>query len=748
MAPTVVVEYTQEKTQKRSFAMMGKSQKSSRGFSSSFIPDYRHAAETAAESEGLGSSCRDYRVDSEDSCGPKRKCISLSKDRGDLFNVPLKLISASKMSSTERKGLELQLRAELEQVRALQKKVMLSSTGCVGGTTLSSSCIGQDKKSGSINAANLKRGTSGRFESKKQRPQQPPPSTTSDSVAAVMKQCDSLLNKLMKHSFGWAFNNPVDAVALNIPDYYTVIKHPMDFGTIKKRLSSGAYSSPWGFVADVRLTFTNAMTYNPPGNDFHIMADKLSKFFEPKWKPVEKKLALADSSVRRETKAAKPISQSKKRKPSPVYHHNVIREKAKPKLMPGLRAELSDRLGSMIDDLPDNIINFLRMHNKVVNEAGEEEIEVDIDALSDDRLLELKGLIEDYTQTRQRQVKAEPSGVEILSEPGLNNSSMHPCKGNEPIPDEDVDIGGNDPPISSYPPVEIEKDVAPKSSKCSSSGSSSSDSSSSSSDSDSGSSSGSESDERTASPAKAAEGSVRPDAAQDQDTRDLMNPLDMNRSVNGVDKQDEDAHSKPVSVEADAQREGENPQSERQVSPDKLYRAALLRSRFADTILKAREKTLDQGEKGDPEKLKREREELERQQREEKARIQAEAKAAEAARKRAESEALAEAKRKREREREAARQALLKMEKTVEINENCLILKDLEMLGSVPGDHEPNSVDETSPDHSHDGMGGFKLGGSNPLEQLGLFMKDDDEEEEEAEPRIAPTNDAEDGEID
>jgi len=39
---------------------------------------------------------------------------------------------------------------------------------------------------------------------------------------------------------------------------------------------------------------------------------------------------------------------------------------------------------------------------------------------------------------------------------------------------------------------------------------------------------------------------------------------------------------------------GENAKSERQVSPDKLYRAALLRSRFADTILKAREKTLNQ----------------------------------------------------------------------------------------------------------------------------------------------------------
>jgi len=52
--------------------------------------------------------------------------------------------------------------------------------------------------------------------------------------------------------------------------------------------------------------------------------------------------------------------------------------------------------------------------------------------------------------------------------------------GNEPV-DEDVDIGGNDPPISSYPPVEIEKDATHRASKCSSSSSSSSDSGSSSS---------------------------------------------------------------------------------------------------------------------------------------------------------------------------------------------------------------------------------------------------------------------------
>ena len=93
--------------------------------------------------------------------------------------------------------------------------------------------------------------------------------------------------------------------------------------------------------------------------------------------------------------------------------------------------------------------------------------------------------------------------------------------------------------------------------------------------------------------------------------------------------------------------------------------------------------------------------------------------------------------------------AFVQIEKTVEINENCRFLEDLEMLRTAPAEQLPSSVDETSPDHSQDGLGGFKFGGSNALEQLGLFMKED-EEEEEGEPPCVPStvNDIEEGEID
>ncbi|XP_061357768.1 uncharacterized protein LOC133302060 [Gastrolobium bilobum] len=99
--------------------------------------------------------------------------------------------------------------------------------------------------------------------------------------------CTAILKSLTSHTYGWAFNKPVDPVALNIPDYFTVIS--MDLGTIKSKLEKNIYFSIEEFAADVRLTFSNAMTYNPPMNVVHLMVTELKKIFERKWKDLEKK---------------------------------------------------------------------------------------------------------------------------------------------------------------------------------------------------------------------------------------------------------------------------------------------------------------------------------------------------------------------------------------------------------------------------------------------------------------------------
>ena len=58
------------------------------------------------------------------------------------------------------------------------------------------------------------------------------------------------------------FRQPVDPTLLQIPDYFDIIKRPMDLSTIKKKLDTGQYADPWQYVDDVWLMFDNAWLYN------------------------------------------------------------------------------------------------------------------------------------------------------------------------------------------------------------------------------------------------------------------------------------------------------------------------------------------------------------------------------------------------------------------------------------------------------------------------------------------------------
>uniref|UniRef100_K3WVF0 histone acetyltransferase n=1 Tax=Globisporangium ultimum (strain ATCC 200006 / CBS 805.95 / DAOM BR144) TaxID=431595 RepID=K3WVF0_GLOUD len=89
-----------------------------------------------------------------------------------------------------------------------------------------------------------------------------------------------LITKLMESEYGWTFNNPVDPVQWNIPDYFDIIKCPMDLGTIKKRLENEHYNSVEAFAGDVRLVFENCIAYNSSTNKFNQAAKQLLASFD------------------------------------------------------------------------------------------------------------------------------------------------------------------------------------------------------------------------------------------------------------------------------------------------------------------------------------------------------------------------------------------------------------------------------------------------------------------------------------
>jgi hypothetical protein len=100
-----------------------------------------------------------------------------------------------------------------------------------------------------------------------------------------MRFCLRVLKEIMKMKDARAFLLPIDKLwnPESIPDYFEIIKQPMDLGTIRQRLESGEYGTdPEAFRRDVRLVWSNAMSYNPPDTEYYVIAKNLNEIFEQK----------------------------------------------------------------------------------------------------------------------------------------------------------------------------------------------------------------------------------------------------------------------------------------------------------------------------------------------------------------------------------------------------------------------------------------------------------------------------------
>mmetsp|Transcript_15868 Transcript_15868/g.17622 ORF Transcript_15868/g.17622 Transcript_15868/m.17622 type:complete len:262 (+) Transcript_15868:473-1258(+) len=102
-----------------------------------------------------------------------------------------------------------------------------------------------------------------------------------------LSDCLKLLAEIQNHKFGWPFNAPVDPIALGIPDYFAIIKSPMDLATIKSNIENGVYRDAKEFHDHVMLVWENACTYNMPGSAIHNIATELRVFYIQKWDKLE-----------------------------------------------------------------------------------------------------------------------------------------------------------------------------------------------------------------------------------------------------------------------------------------------------------------------------------------------------------------------------------------------------------------------------------------------------------------------------
>ncbi|XP_042279867.1 bromodomain-containing protein 9 isoform X2 [Thunnus albacares] len=84
---------------------------------------------------------------------------------------------------------------------------------------------------------------------------------------------EHFLRQLQRKDPHGFFSFPVtDAIA---PGYSTIIKHPMDFSTMKDKIRDNEYNTVTEFKADFKLMCDNAMVYNRPETVYYKAAKKL-----------------------------------------------------------------------------------------------------------------------------------------------------------------------------------------------------------------------------------------------------------------------------------------------------------------------------------------------------------------------------------------------------------------------------------------------------------------------------------------
>uniref|UniRef100_A0A4W4ERE6 histone acetyltransferase n=1 Tax=Electrophorus electricus TaxID=8005 RepID=A0A4W4ERE6_ELEEL len=87
----------------------------------------------------------------------------------------------------------------------------------------------------------------------------------------------NLLAQIKTHPDAWPFMEPVKKS--EAPDYYEIIRFPIDLKTMTERLKNRYYVTKKLFIADLQRVITNCREYNPPDSEYCRCASTLEKFF-------------------------------------------------------------------------------------------------------------------------------------------------------------------------------------------------------------------------------------------------------------------------------------------------------------------------------------------------------------------------------------------------------------------------------------------------------------------------------------
>ncbi|XP_016309733.1 bromodomain adjacent to zinc finger domain protein 2B-like isoform X2 [Sinocyclocheilus anshuiensis] len=93
--------------------------------------------------------------------------------------------------------------------------------------------------------------------------------------------CRILLAELESHQDAGPFLTPVNPKS--VPGYRKIIKKPMDFSTIRDKLTNSQYLNLETFIIDVNLVFDNCEKFNEDNSDIGRAGHEMRRFFQRRW---------------------------------------------------------------------------------------------------------------------------------------------------------------------------------------------------------------------------------------------------------------------------------------------------------------------------------------------------------------------------------------------------------------------------------------------------------------------------------
>ncbi|XP_042587829.1 bromodomain adjacent to zinc finger domain protein 2B [Cyprinus carpio] len=104
---------------------------------------------------------------------------------------------------------------------------------------------------------------------------------TSREPSKDLALCRILLAELESHQDAGPFLTPVNP--RSVPGYRKIIKKPMDFSTIRDKLTNSQYLNLETFIIDVNLVFDNCEKFNEDSSDIGRAGHAMRRFFQRRW---------------------------------------------------------------------------------------------------------------------------------------------------------------------------------------------------------------------------------------------------------------------------------------------------------------------------------------------------------------------------------------------------------------------------------------------------------------------------------